>query len=152
MMCESHELESTVRRREADVLRCVAVAALIVSVLAACGPRQATPNNRPENPVLLNTTSAKQVVDAMKKAGLPVVSAHETTEQVCPKLGCLQAVDTDSVKVLKFPTTGSAQKYIGAIGNSYQVQDLVLVFDSAVTPDMKGDYEKVAEREAAGGR
>lgn len=132
-------------------MRRLAIAALIMSAVAACGPRQATSTNRPENPVPLNSVSAKQVVDSMAKAGLPVLNAHETTNVECPKLGCLQAIDTDSVLVLKFPTSGSAQKYAGTIGNSYQLEDLVLAFAATVTSDMKRDYDRVAERAASGG-
>ena len=66
----------------------------------------------------------------------------------CPKLQCLQAIDTDTVSILKFPGTGKAELYAAAISNVYQVEDVVLTFAPTVTGDLKQQYESVVNRAA----
>jgi hypothetical protein len=124
----------------------VAVGASAV-VLAACGHAEpTTPNTAPPaNPGRLNGVSASQLVDAITKAGLPAPNARDVTAPNCQQARCIQEIDTDTVSILKFPGTGPAQLYEGAMANVYQVEDLVLVFAPAVTADSRRDYERVAE-------
>ena len=124
----------------------VLVTALAISTAAACAHREPTlANTTPQHPLPLNDVGASQLVDAIGKAGLPVANRHDVTEATCSEVHCAQAIDTDTVSVLKFPTTGTAQKYAGVTRNSYQVEDLVLVFAPTVTADAEAAYERVAE-------
>jgi len=65
--------------------------------------------------------------------------------QKCPQIGCIDAEDTDTVSIMKFPSTGKAELYAGSIPNMFQVEDVVLVFSSAVSPDARRAYEQVAK-------
>jgi hypothetical protein len=97
----------------------------------------------------LNTITASQVVGAITKAGLPALNAHDVTAQKCPALHCTQGIQTDTVSVFKFPTTGLAQKYEGSASDVYLIEDVVLVFAPTVTAELRQDYEKVVARLAA---
>jgi hypothetical protein len=124
---------------------------LTVAVLAACGHAErdtstAGPSNGPAN---LNRVSASELVRAFVDAGLPASNPRDVTALKCSKLQCLQAVDTDTVSILKFPASGPAQLYAGSISNSYQLQDVVVTFAPTVTSDLKARYEHVVERAAA---
>jgi hypothetical protein len=124
------------------------LAALAVSVLAACSHHEpATPNTAaPSGAPQLNGVSASQLMDSIVKAGLPAPNQRDVTSVKCPKLQCLQAIDTDTVSVLKFPGTGKAELYAAAISNVYQVEDVVLTFAPTVTGDLKQQYESVVNR------
>ena len=126
------------------------LAALAVSILAACSHHEpATPNTAaPAGPPKLNGVSASQLMDAIVKAGLPAPNQRDVTSVKCPKLQCLQAIDTDTVSVLKFPGTGKAELYAAAISNVYQVEDVVLTFAPTITGDLKQQYESVVNRAA----
>ncbi len=54
---------------------------------------------------------------------------------------CVQAFDTDTISILKFPATGLAQRYAGSIPDVFQIEELVLVFPPTTTADAKRDYE-----------
>lgn len=125
-------------------------AAFAVSALAACGNHgPATPNGQPAIPAPLNRVSASDVVDSISKAGLPAPNPRDVTSEKCPKLRCVQEIDTDTVSILKFPSTGPAEQYAGAISNAYQIVDLVVTFGPTVTADQKRAYERVVEHTAA---
>lgn len=40
---------------------------------------------------------------------------------MCPDLGCQASVDTDTVSVMEFPSTGSAELYAGSTVDVFQV-------------------------------
>jgi hypothetical protein len=125
----------------------VGLAALAVSVVGACSHHEpATPNTAPSGVPQLNGVSASQLMDSIAKAGLPAPNRRDVTSVKCPKLQCLQAIDTDTVSVLKFPGTGKAELYAAAISNVYQVEDVVLTFAPTVTGDLKQQYESVVNR------
>jgi hypothetical protein len=88
-------------------------------------------------------------VDAIIEAGLPTPNLRDTTAVKCPKLQCIQAIETDTVSILKFPATGPAQLYAGAISNAYQLEDVVLTFAPTVSAEQKQDYERVVARAAS---
>jgi len=121
-----------------------------VAMLAACShTAPTTPNTAPvQVPAQLNGVSAAQLMDAIVKAGLPAPNRRDTTAVKCPKLQCVQSIETDTVSVLKFPGTGRAQLYAAAISNVYQVEDVVLTFAPTVTADQKQDYERAVDRAA----
>ena len=69
----------------------------------------------------LNSATAQSVVDAIVAADLAAPNAHDDTAQRCPKIGCLQAVTTDTVTVLKFPSTGTALRHLGQLPDGYGI-------------------------------
>ncbi len=121
---------------------------LSVVMLTACAhPEPVGPTTKStDGPVQLNGISASRLIEAFTRARLPTANPRDVTDVKCPRANCLQAIDTDTLSVIKFPTTGLAQKYAGSMSNVYQVEDLVLVFAPAVTAGLKSDYEKVVER------
>lgn len=130
----------------------LALSAILVMVaLGACGSVDRDPPNvePTKGPALLNEVSASEVVSAFTDAGLPATNPRDVTALKCSKLHCLQAVDTESVSVLKFPGPGPAQLYAGAISNAFQVEDVVITFAPTVTSDLKVAYQRVVERAAA---
>jgi hypothetical protein len=131
--------------------RAAGIVAIAIGGIAGCGHSTVTGNDGGSagGPVSLNTITASQVIGAITKAGLPALNAHDVTAQKCPALHCIQAVESDTVSVFKFPTTGIAQKYEASTSNVYLIEDLVLAFAPTVTPELKGDYEKVVARLAA---
>jgi hypothetical protein len=123
---------------------------LAVSMLVACSHTEpATPNTQASRgPAPLNTASASQLMDAVIKAGLPAPNRRDVTTLKCPELHCIQAIDTDTVSILKFPATGPAQLYAGSISNVYQLEDVVLTFAPTVAAEQKLQYERVVEHAA----
>ena len=81
----------------------------------------------------------------MHSAGLPTPNPIDVTTAKCGKLGCAGEVDSDTVSILKFDHTGAAQRYAGTISNSYQIEDVVLIFAPAVSADQKQAYERVVQ-------
>jgi hypothetical protein len=123
----------------------VSVAALVV---AACGAQPSGgyhQTSQPRGAVRLNTTTVAELVAAFTDAGLAVPNAHDVGPQKCPQIGCIDAVNTDTVSIIKFPITGKAELYAGSIPNMFLVEDVVLVFSSAVSPDARRAYERVAK-------
>jgi len=130
------------------VVRRVAGSVAIGVTAAACGHAPSTAPGTSQGPVKLNDVTSAQVVAAIAKAGLPALNSHDVTAQECPSARCSEATATDTVTVLKFPTTGSAQQYAATVSNAFQIEDLVLVFAPSVTAELKRDYEKVVQRAA----
>lgn len=62
-------------------------------------------------------------------------NAHDVGPQKCPHIGCIDAVDTDTVSIMKFPSTGKAELYAASVPSMFQVEDMVLVFASAIPPE-----------------
>lgn len=123
----------------------VSVAALVV---AACGAQISGSGHQTSHPggaVRLNTTTVAEIVASFTDAGLAVPNAHDVGPQKCPQIGCIDAVDTDTVSIMKFPSTGKAELYAGSIPNMFQVEDVVLVFSSAVSPEARRAYEQAAK-------
>jgi hypothetical protein len=130
--------------------RLVATAALVVA-LAGCAGKASVGSSAgtADNPAPLNGASAQQLVDAITKAGLPALNAHDVTAEKCPAMHCAHGVGTDTVSVYKFSTTGQAQKFAGSTSNVYLVEDIAVVFAPSVTADLKRKYEAVVTRAAA---
>ncbi len=118
------------------------MATVAITVLAACDrtSSSSTTTNAPLVPAPLNTVSATDLMASITKAGLPAPNAHDTTAVKCRQLHCLSAIDSDTVSILKFGITGPAQLYAGSISNDYQIEDTVLTFSPAVTPELKQRY------------
>jgi hypothetical protein len=77
---------------------------------------------------VLNTLSAMDIVGTIHSAGLPTPNPIDVTAAKCGKLGCVGEVDSDTVSILKFDHSGAAQRYAATISNSYQIEDIVLMF------------------------
>ena len=132
----------------------LAMAALMLSAaLAGCGGRDVggkAPAGGAHGPALLNDVSTAAVLDAIAKAKLPAVNAHDATDALCPEAGCVEARATDTVSILKFPSTGRAELYAGSMPSMVQVQDVVLIFDKAVSDAQKAAYGQVVKKAVAG--
>ncbi|SBS78529.1 conserved exported hypothetical protein [uncultured Mycobacterium sp.] len=128
--------------------RCCAVAFLMLTAaLAGCGGR-GTGGPAPSSPhdaVMLNDVSVAAVLGAITKAKLPVLNARDSTASRCPEAGCVQAIDTDAVSILKFPSTGRAELYAAAVPEMLQVEDIVVVFTPTVTTQQRAAYGQVIQ-------
>ncbi|WP_131536215.1 hypothetical protein [Mycolicibacterium aromaticivorans] len=125
----------------------LAVAGLAV-VLAGCAGQEAGAPPRPSapaGPVILNDASVGSVLSAITKSGLPAANAHDSTASRCPQAGCVQATDTDTVSILKFPSTGRAEIYAAAVPDMLQVEDVVMVFAATVTSEQKAAYGRAVK-------
>src|ERR1700739_4155560 len=114
---------------------------ITVSVAAACGTNTHTgQSSMPGHRAILNTTTAAELVTAFTKAGLPVPNAHDVSQSRCPQIGCTDAIDSDTVTIIKFGGTGAAERLAGATPDMYQIEDVVLVFAQAVPADKRAAY------------
>jgi hypothetical protein len=122
----------------------VSVAGLVV---AACSAQTSGSDHQTRHPsgAILNTTTVGELVAAFTDAGLAVPNAHDVGPQKCPQIGCIDAVDTDTVSIMKFPSTGKAELYAASIPRMFLVEDVVVVFSSAVSPEARRAYEQVAK-------
>jgi len=132
----------------------LAMTALILSAaLAGCGGRDVgakAPSGGAHGPALLNNVSTAAVLDAITKAKLPAVNAHDATDAMCPEAGCVEAQATDTVSILKFPSTGRAELYASSMPAMMQVADIVLVFDKSVNDAQRAAYGQVVKNAVAG--
>jgi hypothetical protein len=133
------------RRARAEARTASRLLATVVSVaglvVAACSDHQ----TRHPSGAILNTTTVGELVAAFTDAGLAVPNAHDVGPQKCPQIGCIDAVDTDTVSIMKFPSTGKAELYAASIPRMFLVEDVVVVFSSAVSPEARRAYEQVAK-------
>lgn len=89
--------------------------------------------------------TAQEVVDDFAAQGLAVANPSDTTERDCPSAGCSQALSTDQVAVLSFPTPGRAEIYGNQVG-VFHVVSVALLFPDA-TPDAdRARYEAALQR------
>ena len=133
------------RRASRLLATAVSVAGLVV---AACGAQTSGGDHRTGHlggGAVLNRTTVRDLVAAFTAAGLAVRNAHDVGPQKCPHIGCIDAVDTDTVSIMKFPSTGKAELYAASIPSMFQAEDVVLVFSSAVSPEARRGYEQVAQ-------
>jgi hypothetical protein len=110
---------------------------------AACGNHTPAGQSSPTRRAILNTATPAQLIDAFTKAGLPVPNAHDVTQAKCPPIDCTAAIASDTVTVVKFASTGAAQRFAGATPDVYQIEDIVLEF-SHVPAAQQAAFEQVA--------
>jgi hypothetical protein len=110
---------------------------------AGCGSHTPAGQSRQTGRAMLNTTTAAEVVEAFTKAGLPVPNVHDATQATCPPINCTDAMASDTVTVIKFASTGAAQRFAGTTRDVYQIEDIVLVFNH-VPADQQTAFEQVA--------
>ncbi|GFG73280.1 hypothetical protein [Mycobacterium botniense] len=118
-------------------------------VVGDCGAQTSGGDHQtghPSGAAILNTTTPADLLAAFTHAGLAVPNAHDVGPQKCPRIGCVDAVDTDTVSILKFPSTGEAELYAASVPRMFQIEDVVLVFSAAVSPGATQAYEQVAKR------
>lgn len=95
---------------------------------------------------MLNNVTAQELVRDMGAAGLAVANPRDASKQKCPDIKCLEAIDTDTLTILRFSTTGAAEGYAGATSDTYQAMNFVLQFGPSVTVNGKGAYEQVVNQ------
>ncbi|AQT78979.1 hypothetical protein B1R94_06415 [Mycolicibacterium litorale] len=128
-------------------------AALLALALAGCGGREsgAPPApSTPAGPPMLNDVSVAEVLAAITKAKLPAVNPRDATAAKCPAAGCVEATDTDTVSILKFPSTGRAEVYAAAMPDMLQAEDIVVIFAPTLTDEQKSAYRRVVKGAVAG--
>jgi hypothetical protein len=117
------------------------VAALLTAAVAGCGAHDSQPAASTQSgAVLLNDVSVATVMDAISKAKLPAANPRDATPSKCPEAGCVEATETDTVSILKFPSTGRAELYAAAVRDMLQVEDIVVLFGPTVTSEQKTAY------------
>jgi hypothetical protein len=128
--------------------RCGLAVLLPAVVLAGCSHNDShgTAVNAARVPVMLNDVSVATLLDAMTKAKLPALNARDTTSTRCPEAGCVAAADTDTVSILKFPSTGRAELYAAAVPDMVQIEDVVVVFAPTLTGEQKTAYRQVVTK------
>ena len=57
----------------------------------------------------------------------------------------MEATDTDTVSILKFPSTGRAELYAAAVRDMLQVEDIVVVYAPTMTGEQKAAYGQVVK-------
>ncbi len=126
--------------------RCALFLAVLTLCMAVqgCGDRHTHPTPT-TGAVMLNDVSVAEVLDAITKAKLPAVNARDETAATCPTAGCLEAIDTDTVSILKFPSTGRAELYAAAVPDMLQVEDIVVVFAPTLSSEQKAAYGRVVK-------
>lgn len=132
--------------------RVVAVCVGAVLAVAGCrGPETAgggqQANTGPGGAVVFNNLSVDDLIASIGQAKLPVPNPRNVTAQDCPTIGCIEKVDTDTVAIMKFPTTGKAELYAGSTPQSFQVTDVVMTFAPAVPANERQRYEQVVTRD-----
>lgn len=126
----------------------IVAAVLAATAITGCqrppapGPQAGSLTGAP----ILNTVTAQAVVRDMGAAGLPVANRRDVAEQKCPDIKCIEAIETDTVTVLVFSTTGAAEGYAGATPGTFQAMNLVLQFGPTVTLADKTAYEQVVNK------
>lgn len=134
-------------------LRRLAALILVAAVAAGCGGRDSSAPPAPSTPVgppMLNDVSVADVLGAITKAKLPAVNPRDATASKCPAAGCVQATDTDTVSILKFPNTGRAEVYAAAMPDMLQAEDIVVIFAPTLTDEQKSAYGRVVKDTVAG--
>jgi hypothetical protein len=119
---------------------------VLAAALTGCGPRDAAvAGSAPTGPPVLNVVDVDTVMAAIAKANLPAANAHDATASRCPDAGCVRATDTDTVTVMKFPSTGRAELYAAGVRDMLQVEDIVVVFGPTATNEQKAAYGQVVK-------
>lgn len=135
--------------------RAATIASLVL--LAACGANTGTSDTRngpSENPGIsltlpsasLRPSTLEELVAYLAKAGLAVPNPRDVTQRDCPTIGCTKKVETDTVAIMAFSTTGKAQLYAGSTSHVFQVTNLVVSFSASVPTAQQGVYEAAIQR------
>lgn len=128
------------------------VATLCAIAVTGCAPSETGPHSAPARPnpggvAIFNNRSAEDLIAAIQSSGLPAPNPRNVTAGNCPAVGCIDKVDTDTVSIMKFPTTGKAELYAGSTQLCFQIADVVVTFAPTVSPSQQQQYERVVTRE-----
>jgi hypothetical protein len=135
----------------------VVIALLGLVAVAACSPNSATTAGHgthtetrhstvsPSGEVL-NPSTIADLLASIANAGLAAPNPHDVTRRDCPEIGCLAKVETDTVSIIKFPTTGRAELYAGSTHHVFLVEDVVLTFAESVPTGQRLEYEQAVKR------
>jgi hypothetical protein len=116
-------------------------------VVTACGSATHTAaGHQTQAPFALNPLTAGQLLTSMTNAGLAVPNPRDVTQRDCPAMGCTNKVETDTVSVIKFPSSGKAQLYAGSVHQVFQIADIVLTFAPSVPTTQRIAYENAVKR------
>lgn len=89
----------------------------------------------------MNPYGVDTLVSTIDRAGLQVPNPRRVGEQKCPRIGCVEAMESDTISIMKFPNTGRAQLYAGSTHGVLQVLDIVVTFSPGVTVEQRRSYE-----------
>lgn len=131
------------------------VAAVATMLLAGgCGPGM--PQNvsghatSPPNPVLaMNRYTAGDLTEMITGAGLPMPHSDDVSQRDCPAIRCTDKVESDTVSVMTFASSGAAELYSGSTDHSFQLLNVVMVFGPTMAPDRARAYEDVVTHAVA---
>lgn len=84
-----------------------------------------------DEPAPLVSLTAREIVDALDRQGLPIVNPVDATAAECPGIGCTQAVVTGRFRIYEFATSGAAQIYAGS-QKTRQAETVVVTFAPVV--------------------
>ncbi|HKV22890.1 MAG TPA: hypothetical protein VJR50_27955 [Mycobacterium sp.] len=90
-------------------------------------------------PAAADASTALGVIDALDRAGFAVPNPLDTTKQVCPRLGCLQSIVSDTVRISSFPTSAQAHRSM-LPGADSQVGRFVVRFAPPMSEERKAQY------------
>ena len=118
-------------------------------MVAACGGHTTTTDGRHSDAAInggLNALTVHDILASIGKAGLAVPNPRDVTQSDCPEIGCTDKVETDTVSIIKFPTPGRAQLYAGSTHHVFQIEDVVMTFNSLVPTNEQLAYEEAVKR------
>jgi hypothetical protein len=130
--------------------RRLVIGVLGLVMLTACGSSPTPPSDTQGgsgppngNAGIFNNRSAADLITAIQRNGLPAPNPRNVTTSDCPGIGCVEKIDTDTVSVIKFSTTGKAELYAGSTQHRFQIADVVVTFGPTVSPSQQQQYEQV---------
>ncbi|WP_026256035.1 hypothetical protein [Mycobacterium sp. 155] len=94
----------------------------------------------------INPYRAADLVLLIAEAGLSVPDQRDVTAHDCPLIGCVDKIDSDTVSVSTFPTTGAAETYAGSTNHRFLIANVVMEFGPSMDPDTQHAYEAVVTR------
>jgi hypothetical protein len=133
------------------VFRRHAAAAALLGLLAvaACATTTETPPAHSRVSVVLDPASVDDLLTAITKSGLAAPHPHDVTSRDCPQLGCAAKIETDTISIIKFPQTGSAEQYASWTDDRYQIADVVVTFPPSMPGGQRTGYENAVKRAIA---
>ncbi|BBX32833.1 hypothetical protein MMAGJ_21150 [Mycolicibacterium mageritense] len=122
----------------------------VAATLAVTGCTSGTPAEpstdvaSPPNPVfVMNRYSAGDLAAMITESGLPLPHAHDVSRRDCPVIRCTDKIESDTVSVMTFRSSGVAELHAGLTDHSFQLFNVVMVFNPTVNADQKRAYEDV---------
>lgn len=105
------------------------------------GETMVSPTASPVDPM-----TVRDLVTTIADAGLAVPNPRDVTQHDCPTIGCTNKIDTDTVSIMSFPSSGSAQLYAGTTQHVFQAGRIVLIFPESVSTDERRAYQRIVKQ------